>query len=67
MDKSTPAKHFQFTDKMTDTPQEIKDLQLKIWLSKPPMERLHQFMTDNEALLKFWAVTKIKNEFPPKK
>ncbi len=39
---------------MTDTPQHIKDLQLKIWLAKPPMERLKQFLIDNEALYKFW-------------
>jgi hypothetical protein len=43
---------------MTDTPQHIKDLQLKIWLSKTPAERLRQLMEDNEALLKFWAVVK---------
>jgi hypothetical protein len=43
---------------MNDTPQHIKDLQLKIWLSKSPMERLKQFMEDNEALFKFWAETK---------
>ena len=39
---------------MTDTTQDIKNLQLKIWLDKSPMERLRQFMTDNEALIKFW-------------
>ncbi len=39
---------------MTDTTQEIKDIQLKIWLEKSPMERLLQLMTDNEALIKFW-------------
>lgn len=43
---------------MTDTPQHIKDLQLKICLSKTPAERLRQLMEDNEALLKFWAVVK---------
>jgi hypothetical protein len=41
---------------MTDTPQHIKELQLKIWLSRSPMERLKQFMEDNAALAKFWAV-----------
>jgi hypothetical protein len=40
---------------MNDTPQHIKDLQLKIWLSKPPMERLRQMMEDNAALFKFWS------------
>jgi hypothetical protein len=39
---------------MTDTTQEIKNIQLTIWLKKSPMERLRQFMIDNEALIKFW-------------
>lgn len=43
---------------MTDTSPEIKAIQLKIWLSKTPAERLRQLMEDNEALLKFWAVVK---------
>lgn len=43
---------------MKDTPQHIKQLQLKLWLSKPPMERLRQMMADNEALYKFWNNTK---------
>ena len=43
---------------MTDTTPDIKNLQLKIWLNKSPMERLHQFMTDNEALIKFWKEVK---------
>jgi hypothetical protein len=42
---------------MTDTPQHIKALQLKIWLAKPPMERLKQMMIDNEALIRFWSAT----------
>ena len=33
---------------MTDTPEYIKDLQLKIWLAKPPEERLLQFILENE-------------------
>jgi hypothetical protein len=37
---------------MQDTPQHIKDLQLKIWLSKPPMERLRQFLIDNDAFFR---------------
>ncbi len=45
---------------MTDTPEHIKALQLKIWLSKPSMERLRQMMTDNEALIKFWSGTNKK-------
>jgi hypothetical protein len=43
---------------MTDTPQHIKAMQLKIWLSKPPMERLRQMMIDNEALRNFWSSTR---------
>jgi len=39
---------------VTDTPEHIKQLQLKIWLSKPPMERLLRFLQDNEALYFFW-------------
>jgi hypothetical protein len=39
---------------MNDTPQHIKELQLKLWLSKSPGERLKQFMEDNAALFQFW-------------
>lgn len=39
---------------MNDTPQHIKELQLKIWLSKSPAERLKQFMEDNASLFQFW-------------
>lgn len=45
---------------MNDTPQHIKDIQRKIWLSKPPMERLRQFLIDNDALYKFWDGAKEK-------
>ena len=47
---------------MTDTPQYIKELQLKIWLSKSPAERLKQFLVDNEALFKFWEKAKEMNK-----
>lgn len=43
---------------MNDTPQHIKDLQLNIWLSKSPMERLKQMMEDNTALMRFWNETR---------
>ncbi len=43
---------------MNDTPDNIKALQLKIWLSKPPEERLRQMITDNDAQFKFWLNTK---------
>jgi len=44
---------------MTDTPQHIKDLQLKIWLSKSPMERLKLSLESNAALLDFWSSTRV--------
>jgi hypothetical protein len=47
---------------MTDTPQHIKDLQLKIWLTKQPMERLRQFLVDNDALFKFWKSVQLNSE-----
>ena len=51
---------------MTDTPEHIKALQLKIWLSKTPEQRLHQMLVDNEALFHFWANIKpvVKKEEP---
>ncbi len=47
---------------MTDTPQHIKDLQLQIWLSKPPGERLRQFLIDNEVLYTFWRRAKLAEQ-----
>ena len=47
---------------MNDTPQNIKDLQLKIWLSKTPGERLKQFMEDNAALFQFWNAARIHKD-----
>ena len=44
---------------MTDTPQHIHDLQLKIWLSKTPGERLFQFLLDNHDMLE--ALKKAKS------
>ncbi len=43
---------------MTDTPKYIKDMQLKIWLSKSPAGRLKQFLSDNEVLLQFFEKAK---------
>ena len=43
---------------MNDTPQHIKDLQLKIWLAKSPGERLRQYLLDNESLFLFWKAAK---------
>lgn len=39
---------------MKDTSDEIKELQLKLWLSKTPDQRLYQMLIDNESLYKFW-------------
>jgi hypothetical protein len=50
---------------MNDTPQNIKDQQLKIWLSKPPMERLRQMMANNAMLHQFWSGTRrVDNDQP---
>jgi hypothetical protein len=38
---------------MQDTPEHIKQLQLKIWLSKTPGERIIQFVKDNDDFFKF--------------
>lgn len=35
---------------MNDTPQYIKELQLKIWLTKSPGERLYRFLVDNDVM-----------------
>ena len=44
---------------MIDTPQHIKELQLKIWLSKSPMERLKQTLETNGQLLQFWSSAQV--------
>ena len=44
---------------MTDTPQHIKELQLKIWLSKSPGERLRLTLEGNGQLLHFWSSAKV--------
>jgi hypothetical protein len=46
---------------MNDTPQHIKELQLRIWLSKSPGERLKQFMEDNASLFQFWNMAQKSN------
>lgn len=50
---------------MNDTPQHIKELQLKIWLSKSPAERLKQFMEDNASLFQFWKAAQKSNQKLP--
>ena len=43
--------------------EHIKQLQLKIWLSKSPGERLKQFLIDNKALFNAWKKAKQNNQF----
>ena len=49
---------------MTDTPQHIKDMQLKLWLDKTPGERLYQFLVDNDAMLNALREAKRKMGIP---
>jgi hypothetical protein len=44
---------------MTDTPEYIKSLQVKMWLAKPPEERLLQFIMENDA---WWKALQETNE-----
>lgn len=45
---------------MIDTPQHIKDLQLKLWLEKTPEQRLMQFLKDNDEMFRFIMESKKK-------
>ena len=49
---------------MTDTPQHIKDLQLKLWMQKTPGKRLYQFIMDNDAMYKALREYKIRMGLP---
>ena len=49
---------------MTDTPQHIKDLQLQLWLSKAPGERLYQAIMDIDAMRKALRDAKLKMGLP---
>jgi hypothetical protein len=49
---------------MTDTPQHIKDIHLKLWLEKTPGERLYQAIKDNEAMLNAFRDAKRKLNLP---
>jgi hypothetical protein len=49
---------------MTDTPQYIKDLQLKLWLQKTPGERLYQAIMDIDAMRKALRDAKTKLNLP---
>lgn len=58
---------------MDDTPDHIKKIQLEIWLSKTPAERIRQFLNDNEMLYRFWDSAKeggnttLASSHPPEK
>lgn len=49
---------------MTDTPQHIKDLQLKLWLEKSPGERLYQTMIDIEDMRNVYRDIKKRLGYP---
>jgi hypothetical protein len=44
---------------MNDTPGRIKELQLKIWLSKSPGERLRLTLESSGQLLHFWSSAQV--------
>lgn len=58
MDIKIKIKNFQLILTMNDTTQYVHDLQLSLWLKKTPMQRLHQFMVDNDEMYKFWKNAK---------
>jgi hypothetical protein len=39
---------------MTDTSQKVKDIQLAVWMSKNPEERLITFLKYNEMMYLIW-------------
>ena len=49
---------------MTDTPRHIIELQLRLWMSKTPEERLYQFLSDNHEMYQALREFKIKNRLP---
>ena len=46
---------------MDDTLPHVKQIQLEIWLSKPPEERLRLTLEDNDALFALWNEIKKNN------
>ena len=48
---------------MDDTPEHVKQLQLAIWLAKPPEERLRITLEDNDALFSLWREIKNNNRY----
>ncbi|MFM2337661.1 MAG: hypothetical protein RL115_854 [Bacteroidota bacterium] len=49
---------------MNDTPQHIKNVQLKLWLQKSPGERLYQAIIDIEAMRIALREFKINKNLP---
>ena len=49
---------------MTDTPQHIKEMQLKLWLEKSPGERLYQAIKDIDDMRNALRETKLKMGWP---
>jgi hypothetical protein len=47
---------------MNDTSQKIKEIQKQIWMNKTPMERLKQFLLDNDDFFAFSKALKYDNE-----
>lgn len=47
---------------MNDTPLKIKEMQMKVWLSKSKGERIFQFLKDNEELYLFWKQNQKNNK-----
>lgn len=49
---------------MQDTPENIKKIQLDLWLKKTPGERLYQFLMDNDAMYQALRECKIRMGLP---
>ncbi len=47
---------------MNDTSEKIKEIQKQIWMSKTPMERLKQFLMDNDDFFAFSKAMRAENE-----
>lgn len=47
---------------MTNTSQKVKDIQLAVWMSKTPEERLLTFLKDNEIMYMIWKQHQEKNK-----
>jgi hypothetical protein len=49
---------------MKDTPEHINKLQLQIWFSKSPEQRLKQAIEDNAAMFRFWKMNQNQSRVP---